>query len=339
MIDDFLLISLIMPCYNVEKYVAQCLDSIYNQDISETLYEVICVNDCSPDGTRNIILEYQKKHSNLILIDHLVNKKLGVARNTGRSKARGKYLWNIDSDDYIKPNCLKTLIEICEKNELDILMFNHVFFKNNIEIENTDYPFPNSNSLSGIDFLNKYCLNSFSEISPVWIQIYNVEFLNKNNIYSPEINMGEDGPYTYKSLLSAKRVMSITKSCYAYRANENSLSSMVEKKTTAIDLYEKCFLFTMYVSQLIILIPAEEKDIVSKFESICKYSTSLFPGYLILMNSSELRKFRKLCIINSIIIKSLLKWINRKNKIILFTVFLLPFVNQKIIKWFINQLK
>ena len=90
-------LSIIIPFYNVEKYIAECLDSVYNQDISEEEYEVICVNDASPDNSRNIVLEYQKKHSNLTLVEHEVNKKLGAARNTGRKIARGKYIWNVDS--------------------------------------------------------------------------------------------------------------------------------------------------------------------------------------------------------------------------------------------------
>lgn len=94
-------LSIIIPFYNVKQYIAQCLDSVYRQDIPEEEYEVICVNDASPDHSRDIVLEYQKRHKNLVLIEHEHNKKLGAARNTGRSIARGKYIWNVDSDDYI----------------------------------------------------------------------------------------------------------------------------------------------------------------------------------------------------------------------------------------------
>ena len=83
---------------------------MYNQDIPEEEYEVICVNDASPDNSREIVKEYQKKHKNLILVEHEVNKKLGAARNTGRSVAKGKYIWNVDSDDMIAPNCLKKML-------------------------------------------------------------------------------------------------------------------------------------------------------------------------------------------------------------------------------------
>jgi len=108
-------LSFIVPFYNVEKYIGACLDSLYAQDISEEEYEVICVDDCSPDKSRDIVLKFQRKHDNLKLITHEENKCLGGARNTGINVAKGKYLWFVDSDDMIRPNCLKTLISLCEK--------------------------------------------------------------------------------------------------------------------------------------------------------------------------------------------------------------------------------
>ena len=94
-------LSIIIPFYNVEQYIAQCLDSVYRQDIPEEEYEVICVDDCSQDGSLEIVKQYQKKHVNLILLKHEVNKKLGAARNTGFNTAKGNYIWHVDSDDKI----------------------------------------------------------------------------------------------------------------------------------------------------------------------------------------------------------------------------------------------
>ena len=261
------MISLVIPFYNVEKYIAQCLDSVYNQDISEEQYEVICVNDASPDNSREIVLEYQKKHTNLKLVGHQFNKKLGAARNTGRAIVRGKYIWNIDSDDYIKPNVLKTLIETCETYNLDILIFNFDRCIKDTQQLNMDYPFPNSQCFKGIEFLNKYCLNHFSEISPVWTQVYSMNFLNLNNIYSPENNYGEDAPYTLKAMLLAKRVISIKQSCYVYRYNENSIGATIETNPTAKKLYEKCFTSTKDLSKLIKIIPKNERELISRFKS------------------------------------------------------------------------
>lgn len=323
------IISLIIPIFNSEKYLSKCLDSIYNQNISESQYEVICVNDASPDKSRLIVLEYQKNHNNLILTEHDVNRKLGAARNSGRNLAKGKYLWNIDADDYIQPNILKNLIEICESNQLDILMFNFNHLVNNVESLNIKYPFPNSEVFDGITYLNKYCLDNFSEISPIWTQIYRIDFLNKNKIYSPEMNTGEDGPYTYKSLLLAKRIMSITNSCYVYRANDDSIGGLMQKNPNAIELFTKCFIFTTHMALLIKEIPKNEIKIKTQFESICRYSISTLQGYYDLMNIIEKKLFKKICRNNLKMIISMLKWMSQKKLLLFLSIIVFPSFFQK----------
>lgn len=290
-----ILISIVIPIYNVENYISQCLDSVYNQNIPEQDYEVICIDDHSPDNSNEIVREYQKTHTNLILIEHESNKKLGPARNSGRSIARGKYIWNIDSDDYIKPNVLKDLTRLCEKNDLDILMFNFDHLGNSTEKLNQKFPFLNSSVLTGINFINKYCLNNFGEISPIWTQLYRKDFLNENQIYSPPINMGEDVPFTLKALLMAKRIMSITKSCYVYRMNQNSLGNIIEIKPNAIKVYEKCFACTRSIYEINKFIPKEEIEIKKSYLEVCKYIISLYPSYVRNFDKKELQKFRKIC--------------------------------------------
>lgn len=290
-----ILISIVIPIYNVENYIIQCLDSVYTQNIPEHNYEIICVDDFSPDKSKEIVREYQKKHKNLTLIEHESNKKLGAARNSGRSVAKGKYIWNIDSDDYIKPNVLKELLQICEENDLDVLMFNFDHLRNYTEKLNQKFPFLDSPVLTGIDFINKYCINNFGEISPIWTQLYKNNFLNENNVYSPPINMGEDVPFTLKGLLLAKRIMAITKSCYVYRTNQNSLGGIIETKPNSIKVYEKCFACTRYIYELIQFIPKEEIAIKKSYLDVCKYTISLYPNYVRNFDKQELQIFRKLC--------------------------------------------
>ena len=107
-------LSIILPCYNVERYIADCLDSIYTQDLTEDEFEVICVNDCSTDGTREVIENYAS-HSNLTLIDHAENLTAGGARNTGIKAAKGEYIWFVDPDDMVKLNCLHELCSFAIK--------------------------------------------------------------------------------------------------------------------------------------------------------------------------------------------------------------------------------
>ena len=247
-------LSIIIPFYNVEKYIAQCLDSVYRQDIPEEEYEVICVNDGSPDNSREIVIEYQKTHKNLILIEHEHNKKLGAARNTGRSIARGKYIWNVDSDDYIADNCLKSILDQCEGNELDILMFNLAEFTDT-RTQKADFPFNlHGGVLDGLTCLNNN-IPHIGRFCPVWRYVYSKEFLDRNSIYSPEINMGEDVPYAFKALLLAKKILLVNEVYYHYRINPASLTGVSTLKP--IVLYEKCFVAARLVYDVMQYIPKQ----------------------------------------------------------------------------------
>ena len=97
-------LSFIVPFYNVEPYIEECVRSLYAQDIPQEEYEVICVDDCSPDGSRAIVERLQKEYPTLRLLIHTENKRQGGARNTGMRESNGKYVWFVDADDYIQPN-------------------------------------------------------------------------------------------------------------------------------------------------------------------------------------------------------------------------------------------
>jgi cellulose synthase/poly-beta-1,6-N-acetylglucosamine synthase-like glycosyltransferase len=96
-----------------------------SEDIPHEEYEVICVDDCSPDGSRAIVEQLQQEYPTLRLVCHERNKKLGGARNTGLKEAKGRYIWFVDSDDTISPNILQTLLKTAENSNLDILQFDY----------------------------------------------------------------------------------------------------------------------------------------------------------------------------------------------------------------------
>ena len=116
-------LSFIVPFYNVEPYIEECIRSLYAQDIPWDEYEVICVDDCSPDGSRAIVERLQKEYPTLQLLTTPENLRQGGARNMALDVAKGKYIWFIDSDDYIQTNCLSTLLKQAEEENLDILDF------------------------------------------------------------------------------------------------------------------------------------------------------------------------------------------------------------------------
>lgn len=285
-------LSIIIPFYNVEQYIAQCLDSVYHQDILEEEYEVICVNDASPDHSRDIVLEYQKQHKNLVLIEHEHNKKLGAARNTGRSIARGKYIWNVDSDDYIAENCLSSILKQCEQNNLDILMFN--LASDTEGVNNTaDFPFcVSDNPQDGITCINQN-ISEIGRLCPVWRYIYKRDFLDANNIYSPEINMGEDVPYAFKSLLLAKKILLINEVYYHYRINPASLTGVSTLKPIA--LYEKCFVGARLVYDLLKYIPKDNVGLINAFKNLIRYIVQIYPDYFVKMSKADKKYFSRIC--------------------------------------------
>lgn len=107
--------SIIIPVYNGEQYIKNCLDSIYRQGLGDDDFEVICVNDCSTDNTAQVISEYGKFHQNIRLINHETNRRQGSARNTGVKVAKGDYILYIDADDTFESNALPLLRNVMYK--------------------------------------------------------------------------------------------------------------------------------------------------------------------------------------------------------------------------------
>ena len=120
-------LSIIIPVYNVEKYIEKCLLSCIKQDISYEDYEIVVVNDGSPDNSITIVERIAKDYSNIRIINQ-ENQGLSGARNTGMKHAKGNYIWFVDSDDYIEENCLGRIVSYLN-GDLDILQlqYRHVF--------------------------------------------------------------------------------------------------------------------------------------------------------------------------------------------------------------------
>ncbi len=288
-------LSIVIPFYNVEKYIAECLDSVYQQDIPEDEYEVICVNDASPDHSRDIVLEYQRKHSNLVLVEHEVNKKLGAARNTGRRIAKGEYLWNVDSDDMIAPNCLKEILETCETNDLDVLIFEKYYFLDDEPWRYKKSAWSNTEVVfTGYEFFNQMT-GHLKEISQVWTQVYSRNYLDENNIYSPEINMGEDVPYTFKSILCAHKIMARHRPYYVYRNNSFSLTGQLRCAPSGHVVYEHCFVCGKCLDNLVNSIPADFTGIITSLRATERYILLLYELFVGTMLPAEVKELRKRC--------------------------------------------
>lgn len=119
-------ISIIIPVYNVEHYLRECLDSCTNQTLEDI--EIICVDDASPDNSIKILEEYQAKDSRIKIFQHEKNKNLGAARNSGLQNAAGEYVWFVDSDDYIDTKACQILYDAIKEFNVDMLCFSALKF-------------------------------------------------------------------------------------------------------------------------------------------------------------------------------------------------------------------
>ena len=283
-------LSIIIPFYNVEKYISECLDSVFAQDIPETEYEVICVNDCSPDGSRNIVLDYQKKHKNIVLIEHKTNMMLGAARNTGIRAAKGEYITFLDSDDYILTNTLRNLTKICDTNQLEILHFN-MQRVNDFGIQ-TDYlKFPKeTETITGIQYLLDNTTHYWNKLVTACGKLFKREFITKNDLFFPTGVYFEDNVHTLKSTLLCTRFKYITDAIYMYR--DNAVSIMNQNLHGGIKMADK-----VRAHLECVLLLSETKNLDEQRKD---YLVDFYKSYLInwkktilYLPTTELNKFYK----------------------------------------------
>jgi len=222
--NNNILLSIIIPFYNVEKYIAQCLDSVFNQDIPESDYEVICVNDGSPDNSRDIVLEYQKKHSNIKLIDR-ENGGLSAARNTGIKNATGKYLLFLDSDDYLSENILGAIYQQLEAENLDMLLGNIQWvYENGKVVHEKQITDIASTVQAGENYFNTL-IESDYYVPMAYNAICKRDFIVENNLFFEEGYVYEDEMWTPAALLRAKRVNGFSDYHYNYFQRSNTITN------------------------------------------------------------------------------------------------------------------
>jgi glycosyltransferase involved in cell wall biosynthesis len=221
-------ISIILPIYNVEKYLKQALDSCLEQTLDGI--EIICIDDCSTDNSKEILKEYTNRYSNIKTIYLDKNSGQGYARNRGLEIANGNYIMFLDPDDWLEKDACELAYNQITQNNNDFVMFTYKRcndITNEITINKTylkafqelkDSP---SINLSEMD-------TPFVKASFVWVQIYNKEFLNVNNIsYNENLRIGEDLSFYFRAILYSKSVSILDKPLYNYRLH---LSSTTQTK-------------------------------------------------------------------------------------------------------------
>lgn len=220
-------VSVIIPIYNVENYLRDCLDSVLAQTLKEI--EIICVNDKSPDKSLEILEEYAGRDTRIIIINNERNMGLSGARNEGMKVAVGKYMYFLDSDDKIADNALERMFEVAEAKGAELVFFDSVmFYENPDEDAPTDlfqakckYP----DVMSGPEFLGAMRKNDDIR-EPVWIQFWNREFLERIGLRYYEGILHEDLLFTFISLMEAEKVVCINETLHFYRIRQNAITSV-----------------------------------------------------------------------------------------------------------------
>jgi glycosyltransferase involved in cell wall biosynthesis len=212
------LVSIVVPIYKVEQYLVRCLDSIVNQQYRPI--ELILVDDGSPDGCGDIIRRYEAQHP-FIRSVWQENRGLSAARNAGIAIATGKYLAMIDSDDYVEPDFIGSLVEAAERENADVVICNFFLdFTNGFRI-----PFPLmtlQTNLSGEEAA-QISLNLLRLPVFAWNKLYRTGLFAENDIKFPSIYY-EDVATTPKVLMKARTVAVTQKPYYHYCLRRSSVT-------------------------------------------------------------------------------------------------------------------
>lgn len=211
------LVTIIVPIYNVEKYLKECIESIINQTYKNL--EIILVNDGSTDDSLKICMNYKKKDNRIVIINK-TNGGLSDARNKGIDAANGKYICFVDSDDYISSAYVELLYNEARKNNTDIVLCGIKYVNDEKKIL-SEYAYKKNFVKSGKELLIDYYQENGVEVIVAWNKLYKRELFNTYRYNVGKIH--EDEFLTYKILYNLDKVSIISDKLYYYRKNDTSI--------------------------------------------------------------------------------------------------------------------
>ena len=244
-----MLLSIIVPVYNVETYLEKCVNSLLNQDLDLGEYEIILVDDGSMDSSGRLCDELCALSANIRTI-HQPNGGLGSARNTGIAVASGKYIQLVDSDDYLTPNVLGEILTQLENQDLDILRINYQ------NVDETGKVFePNRYSKPFVDYSQEVCDGAIFLNERLGFACYAVQFVIKSSILRQQENafksgiFFEDVEWTPRVLLKANRVASNPLIAYNYLYRTESITRTSDRQKRQKKLSDQLFLIDALILQ------------------------------------------------------------------------------------------
>ena len=228
-------ISVIIPVYNVEKYLCECLDSVINQSLKEI--EIICVDDGSTDSSLSILNEY-KRRDNRVIVLHQENLGAGVARNKGLKIARGEYLSFLDADDFFKKDMLMTSYSKGIECDADIVMFRHERYDDSAsrfyELPHmmNHNKFPKKDIFSVSEMKNNFYFDIYGW---TWDKIFRREFIDSNKLSFQNTKIFNDMFFTYSALVLTKRISFINEILLTQRVNrKGSITKSVQNNWNCV---------------------------------------------------------------------------------------------------------
>lgn len=257
-------LSIIIPIYNVEKYISKTLESIFSQSYPADSLEVIVVNDGTPDNSMSIVSEYALKYDNLRVIEQ-ENQGLSGARNTGLTAAQGEYVWFVDSDDWIEDGCFEKVLALLN-DDIDVFMFKIREYdeEGNVLLTRSFHDDKKVEIVSGTDII--FYEKKFGiDITPMQQYVIRRQFLLEHHLtFVPRI-YHEDKEFAPRMLILSKKAEIVPWVAYCYlRRTSGSITSdksLLKKRfLSKVDIYKRHIAFE---SQLI-----SQKD--KKAISYCK---------------------------------------------------------------------
>lgn len=234
-------VSFILPTFNVESYLSDCLESILAQQCSK---EILIINDGSTDGSLNIAKQYQQKYPFITIVDQS-NKGVSSARNVGLRLAQGRYTAFVDPDDELETQHLADLIHQADQEKVDILRGQVLLFNQDLEIDNLvptrlENIDPHRGKLvSGIQYF--FALSSHFWFPTIWNGFYRTEFLHRYNLsFRDGFRCGEDNLFVLETLLAPAhvRVLEVNDIFYRYKLREGSLCTTQANLIYIIDVFK-----------------------------------------------------------------------------------------------------
>lgn len=226
-------VSIVVPVYNVSQYIVKCLDSIWGQTYQNI--ELILVDDCGSDDSMTIVHNYLANHASIdaYIISHQKNRGLSAARNSGMAKASGDYIYFLDSDDSITPDCIEALVKPLNNKKHDVVVGDYQYSndeKSDLKLQNVE--------LVGQQILDSYANGLWYVMA--WNKLCRKDFLSDNNLTFEEGYLHEDVIWNFKLACKAQSMYAINKVTYHYLVRSSSImtSMSIEHDVT---VYLKAF--------------------------------------------------------------------------------------------------